>query len=233
MPDWRDRANRAAAWTGEQLGRAAAWVGDLTAGDLLPPELDAEHLEEQLAALVRRDELLYAAEARRLERALPDATPAERMEHLFRPILRRAMTVHVGGAAVELVPLSFLLEGSLRRRQTRTLVGRQIELIAVSALLFDWSLTAADLGEEVILALDRVYGLDRLREDLRGPGPAGDLRAAGAREVARKATRLVLRGVGAWLEAGRSILDAYAGYCRFADLQAYLLKRFRTVPRDG
>lgn len=201
--------------------------------DLLPREFSPSGLEEELRAVVVQDYLDLRRDAVRLRREHPGAGLTAWIDLLFQPFLRGAMTVSLGAAAVEVVPLSLLFEGPARVARTRSLLGRQVELIAAACLLLDDAMHPDDITGEVLAVLSQVYGLETIRDDLEQRDLWGELKAAGPREAALGAARLVLRSAAAAVEAGRSMLVAYGRYSRFRELRQVLSERLEEPLEQG
>lgn len=201
--------------------------------DLLPREFSPEGLEEELREVVVEDYLDLRRDALRVRREAPDAGLTAWLDSLFQPFLRGAMTVSLGAAAVEVVPLSLLFEGPARVARTRSLLGRQVELIATACLLLDEAMHPDDITREVLAVLSQVYGLKTIRDDLEQRDLWGELKAAGPREAALGAARLVLRSVAAAVEAGRSMFVAYGRYSRFRELRGVLAERLEEPVGQG
>ncbi|MCC7491696.1 MAG: hypothetical protein IT204_05090 [Fimbriimonadaceae bacterium] len=220
-------AGRARDWTSARMRQLAGRLGALRASDLVPPELDPADLAGSIRELVRAGLPAAAAEAAALRRAQPSAAAAELVDRLFGPFVARAMSLHVGEAALDVVPLAALAEGSTRRHTTRTLLGRQIELLSSGLLIFDADLPPERVAALVVELLDEVYDLPTLAADLQRPGLWEDLRRSGSREAAKGLAKLALRSVAGWLLASQAVLELWVRYSRFGDLRNALKERFR------
>lgn len=191
--------------------------------ELFPPEFDAADLELQIADQIRSRAMRLRRAAEQVRAENPGRDAAALVERLFEPYIQRAVTVGAGGVALGALPLSFLWEGRARRHQTRSLLGRQLELVAV-ALLLGRDLAPDELAAEVIDVLDEVYGLERIRGDLRRRSALEQVPDQGARAVAKIAVQRVLGVVG----TARDAADLYRDYARFAELRAAVTRRLPT-----
>lgn len=208
------------------LGRLAVMLDHLTVEDLLPAEFGPDRLEADVQSFVSARFDTCRSHAARLRVGAPAASPPELVDALFEPFFRGAVTVMAGGAAVEVVPLSILIEDATRHQTARSLLGRQIELVATAALLHDPRTGADAAAADALAVLDEVHGLASLAADLRRRDLLTTVKAKGGEAAAYVAARLVLRQVAGLLFAGGRLFEAWRRYSKFRELRAAVAARY-------
>lgn len=196
--------------------------------ELFPPEFDADRLELQIARQVTGRAARLRAAAARVRADNPGHGAVSLIDRVFEPFTQRAVAVGAGGVALGALPISFLWEGRTRRHQARSLLGRQIELVAVALLLGAPETVPEALADDVLEVLDEVYGLERIRADLQRRSAFEELPKDGPRAVAKLAAQRLL-GV---VQTAREAAEVYRDYTRFGELRAAVLRRL-PEPREG
>ncbi len=220
------RPRRPRGGLSEAFGRLVVMLDGVTVEDLLPAEFDPDNLEEAIRAFVaaRFDACRRGAARVRVE--LSEATAADRVDRLFEPFIRGAVTVMAGGAAIEVVPLTILIEDATRHQAARSLLGRQLELVATAALLYDPRVTPSAAAEDALAVLDAVYDLATVREDVRRRDLLTTVKAKSGEAAAYVAAKLVLRQIAGLAFAGGRLVEAWRRYSKFRDLRAAVDQRF-------
>jgi hypothetical protein len=209
----------------DTVGRLAVMLDHLSVVDLLPAEFDPDRLAEDLSRYVEDHYDSCRQAAARLRVGSPEASPDEWVDALFEPFLRGAVKVMAGGAAIEVVPLSILIEDATRNQAARSLLGRQIELVATAGLLYDPQLAPRAASADALAVLDAVHGLDQVRDDLRKRDLLTTVKAKGGEAAAYVAARLVLKQVAGVLFAGGRLFEAWRRYSKFRELRAAVEER--------
>jgi len=220
------RPRRRRGGLSDAVGRLAVMLDHLSVADLLPAEFDPDQLVEDLSRYVEEHYDACRRMAARVRVAAPDASPAEWVDALFEPFLRGAVKVMAGGAAIEVVPLSILIEDATRNQAARSLLGRQIELITTAALLYDPQITPRAAADDTLAVLDAVHGLDNLRDDVRKRDLLTTVKAKSGEAAAYVTAKLLLKQIAGVLFAGGRLFEAWRRYSKFRELRAAVGERF-------
>lgn len=203
------------------LRRLWSWVGDIGVDDIWPTHYHADALDEQIRHTVRQAIDTYRRRADQIRQRQPHADAADWVDELFRPFVNRALRMTMGHEVLDVIPLSLLWGDAARVHRERSLLGRQIELVASATVLCEPDWDADAVADEVLAVLDQVHGLRNLRNDLRGRGLMTRAGKAGTVGLGK----LMLRKTLGMLALGKTALGVYARYSRFRKLRDAIVHR--------